>query len=126
MHLGIQVCFLAELGNQQVTLSSKIGAHSGTPIMSQFSLCWRCTQSGTSGDPDVVLLCWAFWMQGDLILIYYWGGLHSVVPMGGGACSAVLQHLTVVNALVHMQLNNWAGKWLLTLTVQLRHLHIRH
>ena len=26
----------------------------------------------------------------DLILIYYWGGLCSAVPMGGGPCSAVL------------------------------------
>ena len=85
--------------------------------MSRFCLCWRCTQSGTSSDPDVVLLCWAFWVQGDLILIYYWGGLCSAAPMGGGPCSAVLRHLRVVNALVRMQLNDWAGKWLLTLTV---------
>ena len=60
--------------------------------MSRFGLCWRCTQSGTSSDPDVVLLRWAFWVQGDLILIYYWGGLRSAAPMGGGPCSEVLRH----------------------------------
>ena len=70
-----------------------------------------------SGDPDVVLLRWAFWVQGDLILIYDWGGLRSVAPMGGSPCLAVLQHLRAVNALVHMQLNDWAGKWLLALMV---------
>ena len=117
MRLGIQVCFLAELGDQQVVLSSKIGAHPGTPIMSQFSLCWRCTQLETSSDPDVVLLCWASWVQGDLILIYYWGGLCSVVPTGGGPCSTVLRHLRAVNALVCVQLNDWVGKWLLALMV---------
>ena len=36
----------------------------------------------------------------DLILIYYWGGLHSAMPTGGGPCSAVLRHLRVANALV--------------------------
>ena len=50
--------------------------------------------------PDVDLLCWALWVQGDLILIYCWGGLHSAVPTGGGPCSAVLRHLRVVNTLV--------------------------
>ena len=55
---------------------------------------------GTSGDPDVVLLRRAFWVQGDLILIYYWGGLRSAVPTGGSPCSAVLRHLRAVNALV--------------------------
>ena len=54
-----------------------------------------------SGDPDVVLLRQAFRVQCDLILIYYWGGLCSAVPMGGGPCSTVFQHLRVVNALVH-------------------------
>ena len=92
--------------------------------MSRFSLCWGCTRSGTSSDPDVVLLCWAFWVQGDLILIYYSGRLRSVVPMGGGPCSAELRHLRAVNALVCMQLNDWAGKWLLALTVLLRRLHV--
>ena len=58
--------------------------------MSRFCLCWRCTRAGMSGDPDVILLHWAFWVQGDLILIYYWGGLCSAVPTGGGPCSAVL------------------------------------
>ena len=82
--------------------------------MSRFSLCWRCTWSGTSSDPDVDLLRWAFWVQGDLILIYYVGGLRSAAPMGGGPCSTVLQHLRAVNAVVHMQLNDWAGKPLLT------------
>ena len=38
----------------------------------------------------------------DLILIYYWGGLCSAAPTGGGPCSAVLQHLRVANALVRM------------------------
>ena len=33
MRLGIQVCFLAEPGDQQVVPSSKIGAHPGMPIM---------------------------------------------------------------------------------------------
>ena len=85
--------------------------------MSRFSLCWRCTRSGMSSDPDVVLLHWAFWVQGDLILIYYWGGLCLAAPMGSSPCSAVFRHLRVVNALVRMQLNDWAGKRLLALTV---------
>ena len=55
-----------------------------------------------SSDPDVALLRWAFWVQGDLILIYYWGGLCSVAPTGGGPCSTVLRHLRAVNALVHV------------------------
>ena len=38
----------------------------------------------------------------DLILIYYWGGLRSAAPMGGGPCSAVLQHLRAANALVRV------------------------
>ena len=109
MRWGIQVCFLAELGDQQVAPSSKIGAHPGTPIMSRFCLCWRCTRAGMLSDPDVVLLRWAFWVQGDLILIYYWGGLRSAAPMGSGPCSAVLRHLRVANALVCMQLSDWAG-----------------
>ena len=58
--------------------------------ISWFCLCWRCTKVGTSGDPDVVLSHQAFWGASDLILLYYWGGLRSVVPMGGGPCSAVL------------------------------------
>ena len=70
--------------------------------MSWFCLCWRCTQVGMFGDPDGVLPHWAFWVQSDLILIYYWGGLRSVVPTGGGSCSAVLRHLRLANALVHM------------------------
>ena len=70
-----------------------------------------------TNDPDVVLLRWMFWVQGDLILIYYWGGLCSVAPTGSGPCSTVLRHLRVVNALVRVQLNDWAGKWLLALTV---------
>ena len=36
----------------------------------------------------------------DLILLYYWGGLRSAAPTGGGPCSAVLRHLRVANALV--------------------------
>ena len=31
--------------------------------MSRFCLCWRCTRAGMSGDPDVVLSRWAFWVQ---------------------------------------------------------------
>ena len=38
----------------------------------------------------------------DLILIYYWGGLRSAAPMGGGPCSTVLRHLRVANALVRV------------------------
>ena len=38
----------------------------------------------------------------DLILIYYWGGLCTAVPMGGSPCSAVLQHLWAANTLVHV------------------------
>ena len=70
--------------------------------MSRFCLCWRCTWAGMSGDPDVVLSRQAFGGASDLILIYYWGGLHSVVPMGGGPCSAVLRHLRAANALVRV------------------------
>ena len=107
-------------------LTTAVSRNSDTkwPHMSRFGLCWRCTQSGTSSDPDVVLLRWVFWVQGDLILIYYWGGLCSAAPMGGSPCSAVLWHLRAVNALVHMQLNDWAGRRLLTLMVELRHLCI--
>ena len=60
-------------------------------------------------NPDVVLLHWAFWVQGDLILIYYWGGLCSAAPMGGDPCLAVLRHLRAANALVCVQLSDWAG-----------------
>ena len=45
---------------------------------------------GTSGDPDIILLRQAFKVQCDLTLIYYWGGLRSAAPTGGGPCSAVL------------------------------------
>ena len=45
----------------------------------------------------------------DLILIYYWGGLCSAAPTGSGPCSAVLRHLRAANALVHVELNEWAG-----------------
>ena len=38
----------------------------------------------------------------DLILIYYWGGLCSAAPTGGGPCSAVLRHLRVANTLVRV------------------------
>ena len=38
----------------------------------------------------------------DLILLYYWGGLRSAAPTGGGPCSAVLRHLRVANALVRV------------------------
>ena len=38
----------------------------------------------------------------DLILLYYWGGLHSAAPTGGGPCSAVLRHLRAANTLVHV------------------------
>ena len=31
-------------------------------------LCWRCTRAGTTSDPNVILLHWVFWVQGDLIL----------------------------------------------------------
>ena len=31
--------------------------------VSRFCLCWRCTRAGTSGNPDVVLPHWAFWVQ---------------------------------------------------------------
>ena len=53
-----------------------------------------------TSDADVVLLHWAFWVHGDLILIYYWGRLHLVVPMGSGPCSTVLRPLWVANAMV--------------------------
>ena len=38
----------------------------------------------------------------DLILLYYWGGLRSAAPTGGGPCSAVLRHLRAANALLHV------------------------
>ena len=38
----------------------------------------------------------------DLILIYYWGGLRSAAPMGGGPCSTILRHLRAANALVRI------------------------
>ena len=60
--------------------------------------------------PDVVLLRWAFKVPGDLIFIYYWGELHSVVPMGSGPCSAVLRHLRTFNALVCILQNDWVCK----------------
>ena len=63
-------------------------------------LCWRCTWAGTAGDPMWSYHAGAFWVRGDLILIYYWGGLHLAAPTGGGPCSAVLRHLRAANALV--------------------------
>ena len=82
--------------------------------MSWFSLCWRCTWSGMSGDRDVILLRWASWVQYLFIT-------------GAGSTRwrlwvAVLapqysQYLRAVNALVYMQLSNWARKQLLALTV---------
>ena len=99
MRWGIQVCFLAELGDQQVTLSSKIGTHQGRQL---------CHGFVSAGDalgqerPATPMLSFLAGRPGasDLIRIYNWGGLCSVVPMGGGPCSAVLRHLRVVNVLV--------------------------
>ena len=102
MRWGIQVCFLAELGDQTscakfqnqrpprdanyVMVLSLLEMHLGGNI--QQSRC-RPSSLGILG-------------AGDLILIYYWGGLRSAAPMGGGPCSAVLQHLRVANALVRV------------------------
>ena len=55
---------------------------------------------GTTSDPDVILLHWAFWVSGDLILIYYWGVFRSAMPTGGSPCSAVLRPLWAANAMV--------------------------
>ena len=109
MRWGIQVCFLAELGDQTsrakfqnrgpprdanyVTVLSLLEMHSGRNVRRP-----RCCPSS----PGIL-------GASDLILIYYWGGLCSVVPMGSGPCSAVLQHLRAANALVHVQLNDWTG-----------------
>ena len=94
------MCFHTELGDQ----SSHAKFHNRRPprdanYVTVLSLL-EMHVAGTSGDPDVVLLRWAFRVQCDLILIYYWGRLHSAGPTGGGPCSAVLQHLRAVNALV--------------------------
>ena len=100
---GFQRAILLALGGGVCYICSIRFTSDVTPLlvyMSQFCLCWRCTRAGTSGDPDVVLLHWALWVQGDLILIYYWGRLRSVAPTGGNPCSAVLRHLQAVNALV--------------------------
>ena len=83
--VDLDLTFLSQMDHFHLIKSQIQGIY-----MSRFSLCWRCTQSGTSSDPDVVLLRWAFWVQGDLILIYYWGGLRSTVPTGNSPCSAVL------------------------------------
>ena len=96
------MCFLAELGDQQVAPSSKnrrpprdanyvtvlslLEMHSGGNV-------WRPRCRPFS--PGVL-------GASDLILIYYWGGLRSAVPMGGGPCSAVLRHLRAANALVRV------------------------
>ena len=50
-------------------------------------LCWRCTRAGTTSDPDVVLLRWAFWMQGDLILFITGVGSTQMAPMDSDICS---------------------------------------
>ena len=60
-------------------------------------------------DPDVILLCWAFWVHSDLILIYHWGGLCLAAPTGSGSCSAVHCPLRASNAIVHSQRNKWVG-----------------
>ena len=102
MRWGIQVCFLAELGDQTsrakfqnwrpprdanyVTVLSLLEMHSGGNV-------WRPLCHPSS--PGVL-------GASDLILIYYWGGLRSAAPMGGGPCSAVLRHLRVANALVRV------------------------
>ena len=58
------------------------------PHMCHGCLCWRCTRAGSDQQPDVILFPWALLMQVWPNTIYYWGGLYSAVPMGGGPCSA--------------------------------------
>ena len=43
---------------------------------------------GMSGDPNGCPYSPGVLGASDLILIYYWGGLRSAAPMGGGPCSA--------------------------------------
>ena len=56
---------------------STIFTHTFSYLCNSLSLL-EMHSAGMTNDPDVVLLRWAFWMPGDLILIYYWGGLCSV------------------------------------------------
>ena len=102
MHWGIQVCFLAELGDQTscaefqnrcpprdanyVTVLSLLEMHSGRNVRRP-----RCHPSS----PGVL-------GASDLILIYYWGRLCLVAPTDGSPCSAVLRHLRAANTLVHV------------------------
>ena len=102
MHWGIHVCFLAELGDQTsraefqnrhppgdanyVMVLSLLEMHLGGNVQQP-----RCRPSS----PGVL-------GASDLILIYYWGRLCSVAPMGGGPCSTVLRYLRAANALVRV------------------------
>ena len=64
--------------------------------------------------PDVVLSRQAPLVQVWPNTIYYWGGLCVVVPTGSGPCSAGTLTLSVPNALVHNELNYWAGRYICT------------
>ena len=99
---GEIITFIADTITDMLEFLGRYQLKSTCKIMSPFCLCWRCTRAGMLSDPDVVLLHWTFWVQGDLILIYYWAGLRSAAPTGGSPCSAVLRHLRAANALVHV------------------------
>ena len=86
-------CFWAEI---RVIIQSVIV----TQIYVTVCLCWRCTRVGTTSDPDVVLLCWAFWVQGDLILFITGAGSARWCLWVAVLAPLVLWPLWVANALV--------------------------
>ena len=96
------MCFLAELGDQQVAPSSKNWRPPrDTNYVTVLSLL-EMHLGGNVRRPRCRPFLPAVLGASDLILLYYWGGLHSAAPMGGGPCSAVLRHLRAANALVHV------------------------
>ena len=102
MREGIQVCFLAELGDQQVAPSSKIRHPPRDANYVRVLSLLEMHSGGNVWRPRCCPFSPGVLGASDLILLYYWGRLCSVVPMGGGPCSTVLQHLKVANALVLM------------------------
>ena len=96
------MCFLAELGDQQVALSSK---NRHPPRDANYVTVLSLLEMHSGGNvrrPRCRPFSLGVLGASDLILIYYWGRLCLAVPMGGGPCSAVLRHLRAANALVRI------------------------
>ena len=86
MRWGIQVCFFAELGDQQVVPSLKIGPPRDANYVIVLSLL-EMHSGGNVRLPRCHPFSPGVLGTSDLILIYYWGGLCSAAPMDGGPCS---------------------------------------